>query len=64
MTEPKIVTVDGAARLARGGLFVRGQLIGVTEHGAAVYAYDRTIIVRPAGIRPDDVKTLRSRTQY
>ena len=61
IAEPKRVSVEGAAKLARAGLFTRDELVGVDEHGAAIYAYDTTIIVRPRGVRPDGVTPYRWR---
>jgi hypothetical protein len=62
-SDVKVVTITGAAALARQGLFpTRDALIGVTEHGAAIYAWDKTIIVRPQGPRPDGAAPLRART--
>jgi hypothetical protein len=40
-------------------MFARDQLVGVTDHGAAIYVWDETVIVRPLGPRPDGVQPLR-----
>ena len=66
MADPVTLTVQSAARLARAGLFGRDQLIGLEERtGAAIYAYDRTVIVRPRGPRPPGLEPYRhtSRTE-
>lgn len=61
----KTMTVHGAAVLARAGLFpIRDELVGLTEHGHAIYAYDRTIIVRPQGPRPEGLKPYRLGARY
>jgi hypothetical protein len=60
MAEPKRVSIPQAANLARTGLFVTDQLIGLDEvTGAAIYAFDRTVVVRPRGPRPDGVQPYR-----
>jgi hypothetical protein len=49
---PKLVTIEGAARLCRAGMFADQELIGVTEFGHAVYNSHKTIVVRVQGPRP------------
>jgi hypothetical protein len=55
MAEPKILSIEGAAKLVRAGLFTVGELIGVTEHGghALCCGPGRSLVARPAGIRPE-----------
>jgi hypothetical protein len=54
VAESKVVTIEGAARLARAGVSADDELIGVTEHGHAVYNFHKTIVVRLRGPRSDD----------
>ena len=55
----KIVSIEGMARLCRAGLFADDQLVGITKHGAAVYAHQNVVVVRPAGPRPAGVEPYR-----
>jgi hypothetical protein len=58
--EPRVVTVEGAAKLMRAGMFAGDELIGLTEEGHALYStpFGR-VSLRPGGIRPEGVDPYR-----
>jgi hypothetical protein len=55
-------SINQAVMLVRSSLAPHGELVGVLTGGAAVYSYidgaAKTVIVRPAGRRPDGVHPL------
>ncbi len=54
MADNKVVTISGASKLAKAGVFAPGEYIGITKHGHAIYHHGGGIIVvRPAGPRDD-----------
>ena len=56
MGDGAVLTIEGAARLVRSGVFVPGDLVGATEYGHALYAGPQgTLIARPSGPRPAGV---------
>jgi hypothetical protein len=60
----KTVTTQGAISLIKAGLFIPGDLVGVNEHGHAIYAGPgRVPIVRVHGPRPDGVRVYRHATR-
>lgn len=53
------MTIEGASRLVKANVFAVGQLIGLTEHGHALYCGpQRTLVARPTGPRPEGVESI------
>lgn len=62
MTVVETFDVHEAAVLARSGVFpMTDDQVAVTPSGAAIYVYDRTVIVRPQGPRPAGVQPVPRR---